>query len=355
MRHRPLIASVLVFSLATGGPASSVAMAQPLISAAAVSISAESEIASALYSASATQEAIQRSADARIRSLRTEIDGLRAEASRLKASGEAQSQAAEAARAELSQAEERFVAELASRDRAYAQEIAVFRSAVEHTASTPEGLAALELYNQGERFKAREIFLELERAADEARRAGSAIRNDLAAAVGLRDIAAFELDMRNRGELTTLDLIARYEEITALDPGVHWDWVELGRLYMAAGQLSLAETAARRSADTASDERDRSVALNQLGDVLLAQGDGPGALQAYRESEVTFKRLAASDPSNAGWQRDLWVSLWRLRDFPESGVSWGQVVERMEDMDARGVLLPTDRQFLEIARGNARD
>ena len=46
----------------------------------------------------------------------------------------------------------------------------------------------------------------------------------------------------------------------------------------------------------------------KIGDVLRDQGDLAGALEAYRESLAVRRRLAAADPSNAGWQRDLTVS-----------------------------------------------
>ena len=49
-------------------------------------------------------------------------------------------------------------------------------------------------------------------------------------------------------------------------------------------------------------------ATNKLGDVLVAQGQLADALTAYRASLAICERLAAADPSNAGWQRDLSVS-----------------------------------------------
>ncbi len=55
-------------------------------------------------------------------------------------------------------------------------------------------------------------------------------------------------------------------------------------------------------------QRDLSVSHEQVGDVLLAQGDVAGALTAYRASLTIRERLAASDPTNADWQRDLSVS-----------------------------------------------
>ena len=61
-------------------------------------------------------------------------------------------------------------------------------------------------------------------------------------------------------------------------------------------------------------QRDLSVSQNKLGDVLRAQGDLAGALTAYRESLAVIQRLMASDPSNAVWQRDLGVSQIKLGD-----------------------------------------
>jgi hypothetical protein len=46
--------------------------------------------------------------------------------------------------------------------------------------------------------------------------------------------------------------------------------------------------------------------------VLRDQGDLAGALAAFQESQAIRERLAAGDPSNALWQRDLAVSYHRL-------------------------------------------
>ena len=43
-----------------------------------------------------------------------------------------------------------------------------------------------------------------------------------------------------------------------------------------------------------------------------AQGDLPAALTSYRASHDIFERLAAADPGNAGWQRDLALSIGRI-------------------------------------------
>ena len=46
----------------------------------------------------------------------------------------------------------------------------------------------------------------------------------------------------------------------------------------------------------------------------VAQGDLPGALSAYEAALAIAERLAAADPGNANWQRDLAVSHNKLGD-----------------------------------------
>ncbi|MDS4040466.1 MAG: hypothetical protein RKP20_04740 [Candidatus Competibacter sp.] len=46
--------------------------------------------------------------------------------------------------------------------------------------------------------------------------------------------------------------------------------------------------------------------------MLKAQGDGPGALAAYRQSLAIREALAARDPANTQWQVDVAVSCGKL-------------------------------------------
>jgi hypothetical protein len=46
-------------------------------------------------------------------------------------------------------------------------------------------------------------------------------------------------------------------------------------------------------------------AYDKIGDVLVAQGKLDEALKAYRDSLAIRERLAAADPGNTQWQRDL--------------------------------------------------
>ena len=62
---------------------------------------------------------------------------------------------------------------------------------------------------------------------------------------------------------------------------------------------------------------DLSVSQIKIGDVLLAQGDLAGVVRRTGNRWRLKRRLASSDPSNAGWQRDLSVILTRLAEYHE--------------------------------------
>ncbi len=156
--------------------------------------------------------------------------------------------------------------------------------------------------------------------------------------VRARQAAARE---RNRAELEPLLTSARlyatqgqadaarglYGEVLELEPNwpsaLHnslWFLIEQGDLAVIRGSLpdakrDYAEAQARAERLAAADpsnagwQHDLSVSLIKVGDIKAAQGDLAGALSAYEESNAILERLAAADPSNAGWQRELSVSL----------------------------------------------
>jgi hypothetical protein len=55
-----------------------------------------------------------------------------------------------------------------------------------------------------------------------------------------------------------------------------------------------------------------SVGNERLGDVLVAQGDLPGALDAYRKDLAIAETVAARDPGNTDWQLGQSISNDRL-------------------------------------------
>ncbi len=204
----------------------------------------------------------------------------------------------------------------------------------------------MNLYNGGDEVGALAVLDRLIDAREHARQVGVNIET----AAERRRVATLARNAKDKGKVRADAVIARYEEVTRLDPGVHWDWVELGRMYQEAGRLPEARQAATRAAETADGQRDRSVALNELGDVLVAQGDLAGARQRFQDSLDIAKRLADADPSSAVLQRDVAASLWRMASLPASGVTWQDVAAAFESMRSRGTLRPTDQAFAEEAR-----
>jgi tetratricopeptide (TPR) repeat protein len=61
-------------------------------------------------------------------------------------------------------------------------------------------------------------------------------------------------------------------------------------------------------------QREKSVNLNNIGDMWLVLGDTQKALQAYQQMNEILEKLAAADPLNSESQRDLSVSYSRLGD-----------------------------------------
>ena len=61
--------------------------------------------------------------------------------------------------------------------------------------------------------------------------------------------------------------------------------------------------------------RDLSISYQNIGNVLVAQGNGPGALVAYRKDLAIAELLAERDLTNAQWQVDVVVSCWKLAAF----------------------------------------
>ncbi len=295
-----VVAPALVGALAAAG-------GQPGVE----SVDARAEVAAALYAASATQAAAERSADAKLRAQRAEIEQLRGETGAGRAANAA-------LRAALTASEEKYVAELAGRDRAYAQEIAVFRDAVQDTASTSEGAAALARFNSGDETGALSILDDLRRGRDAARRK----RPDIESASDGRRIALLALQARARGKLSTAQAIARYEEVTRLDPGVHSNWAELAALYRNAGRLPDARRAAERVARTASNDRERASASRELGDVLAAQGDGGGAVDAYLRYYQLAQNLSESNPADSDLQYEVAMAHSRIGNLFAAKQDW---------------------------------
>jgi tetratricopeptide (TPR) repeat protein len=92
---------------------------------------------------------------------------------------------------------------------------------------------------------------------------------------------------------------------------------QLGYAWISVGDLDQAGTvfaALIQQAKAAQDPRLEGWGLNGRGDVLVAQGDGPEALAAYKAGLAIAAGLAKRDPVNTGWQRALFVSKAKIGD-----------------------------------------
>ncbi len=98
-----------------------------------------------------------------------------------------------------------------------------------------------------------------------------------------------------------------------------WTLFQIGDMEVERGSQERALTVFRQGRELAGAiaaadpgnagwQRDLSVSHTKIGDVLADQGNLPAALDAFKASLAIRQRLATSDPGNAGWQRDLSVS-----------------------------------------------
>ncbi|HEX3475849.1 MAG TPA: hypothetical protein VHT91_12575 [Kofleriaceae bacterium] len=263
-------------------------------------------LATARRIADAKQEELHRQLQARDRALRA-------------AEGRASGNAAELARVrkareQIAAERQALVAALADRDRTLGAEVRAYREAVTGIANSPDPRkqAALQRFADGEQ---REALADAEVIAD-ADRAARNKANDIADAAERRPWAELALQAHDLGKVTLDEVIAKYEKLTQLDPGVTWDWIYLARLYDDQGRLDAAKNALE-SADrslAAGDTRDRMVVLDELGDVATKAGDLAGARARYEEGLVICRKLVQANPTSTQAQRDVSVSLNKLGD-----------------------------------------
>jgi tetratricopeptide (TPR) repeat protein len=320
--NRSLFASMLWILILTAGPPAAAQTPR---------VDVRAEVSQALYAASATQAAAERAASDRLRAQRTQIERLQ-EQLRAGAANAAQLRTA------LATAQDEYVAALSTRDRAYAQEIAVFRSSLQGIASTPEGAAALAQFNRGDEAGALSILDQLRAARKSARQRRTEIEN----AAEDRQVAGLALEARSRGKADIAQVIARFEEVTRQDPGVHWDWVTLTRLYRVGARLADARRAAQSALSTASHDGERAQALDELGDVLQTLGDQAGALASFESARDTLARLSAAQPGDVEAERELTVAYDRVGNaLLARGDDGGALVQYQRSFDISARLART--------------
>ena len=277
------MAALIALALALADP--------PTVRAQAEGVDAYAEVAAAVYSASATAAAAAKAADAKGQVQQARIAAL---TTQVRAGDRRR-------RAELAAAQTAFVAQLADKDRAYAQAIAGYRVEVTDIASTPQGAAALARFNNGDEVTALAVLDSLQAA----NAAAPAKLTDILKAAGQRRIAALAVEARARGKVTTASVIARYEGVTRLDPGVASDWMDLAQLYSDVGRLQDADHAAGAALNAATTQRERAIALRLQSGLRGRQGDFPGAWTAFSQSFKIYRSLSTANPNDINAQADF--------------------------------------------------
>jgi tetratricopeptide (TPR) repeat protein len=193
---------------------------------------------------------------------------------------------------------------------------AIGRLAVKHS-------AAADLQAEGHRRAGDHLETEARTSRDWA--------TDLEAAYHLREVGeidrAFDLQaplvqwLQDRGRtMEALQMLAGTGDPASLAPqrqaaalGLYGD-VQVaqgdlaGALKSYGAGLAIRETLAAQDPGNAGWQRDLSVSHNKIGDVQVAQGDLAGALKSFGAGLAIAEKLAAQDPGNAGWQTDVVVS-----------------------------------------------
>jgi len=150
---------------------------------------------------------------------------------------------------------DQLVERMAQGDRQYAAEVDEFRRQIAGLtgSASPELREAMQRFADGDRRGAFPVIEQIVEAENRAAERATAVRS----AERLREVASLALIMMDRGEKTTVEVLALWERVQAMDLRHHWGWVELARLCVQAGDLARARRAAEQSLEAAADDRAR--------------------------------------------------------------------------------------------------
>jgi tetratricopeptide (TPR) repeat protein len=111
--------------------------------------------------------------------------------------------------------------------------------------------------------------------------------------------------------------------------------------------LAISRRLAAQDPSNACWQRELAVAHSKVGGMFEAQGKLALALAAFREFLAILGRVAAQDPSNAGWQRELAVAHSKVGGVLQAQ---GKLTEAQAELEAR---MQINSRLVELDKSNA--
>jgi len=91
----------------------------------------------------------------------------------------------------------------------------------------------------------------------------------------------------------------------------------------------------------------RTMIDNNLGALLIDQGNHDEAIAAYRDGLTVSKSLVSRDPRSVEWQTGLVIAMYNLGEAGEdSQANFTQAKELLTRLDAAGVLRPDKKALI---------
>jgi tetratricopeptide (TPR) repeat protein len=197
----------------------------------------------------------------------------------------------------------RQAAEIVQRDAAAQAEIEAYRAEAEQRVAqaTPEELAALQQFADGDRVVAEPVLMGIREARKRATLKAAAMR----IARDERATADEHNVMREHGEATTLEVLKLYDIAAADDPADSKTNRIRGRLSQDEHDYAKAATAFQQAIDGARSDREREAAYQGLGTVQLFMANFADAEKSLTFALDLSLKLLAAEPKSVAAVKDV--------------------------------------------------
>ena len=249
---------------------------------------------------------------------------------------------------------------LAKRDAEWALQREAYRAEAQQIADTasPEKLAALQMFADGERIRAWPILQELAEVSVR----GSQNAANLKAAVVVRQLSEQREVMRQHGEASVSDVLAIVQRAAALDPKDFLTQIHLSALLLKVGETSKSAEAATRAVGLANDPFKRTIAFQTLSHVEIARNNNSSADKALQRALEEAKSALSAYPTSGAAYCNVVVAYGNLglrqlvqNDFTGSLDSFKNLIEHFDAMSKLSVY-PSDCRTARIeTEGNIGD